>query len=309
MTRCHPTLAAALMTVLAAALMAGCYSDLREAAYTCTTDADCVSGYRCDAIQSACVPCGCDGRECGDDGCGQSCGLCEVSEICGAAGHCVFQSCADAWLTMATCGSATCLLDETTGPAITAPFCEDAITAAPCDYSSAVPSLLDLSTCTESLGGISVLFYECACPQGGTALVLDSYFLDDADALQLEQRLWSFTSCKLDVGGAMSGDVCWALSQDVFQNTLGAFSESLQVDGCKVQRDQCFLGDAVLWSYPLTDGTRCHIEFPDFAEMSFRVHAGNGIFDCDLDATTDTMTCTAELGGQVISWPAGCFGE
>ena len=107
----------------------------------------------------------------------------------------------------------------------------------------------------------------------------------------------------------MSGDVCWTLSQDVFANTLGAFSESLLVDGCKVQRDQCFLSDAVLWSYPLTDGTRCHIEFPDFAEFSFRIHAGNGVFDCDLDGPNDKMSCVAELGGEQVSWTAGCFGE
>ena len=39
-----------------------------------------------------CVP-GCDGKYCGDDGCGGSCGACATTEICGSAGRCVKSPC------------------------------------------------------------------------------------------------------------------------------------------------------------------------------------------------------------------------
>ena len=38
-------------------------------------------------VESVCAP-GCEGKACGDDGCGGSCGACSVNEDCGAAGQC-----------------------------------------------------------------------------------------------------------------------------------------------------------------------------------------------------------------------------
>ena len=42
--------------------------------------------------QSECAP-ACDGRQCGDDGCGGSCGSCADSAVCSEAGQCVAAEC------------------------------------------------------------------------------------------------------------------------------------------------------------------------------------------------------------------------
>jgi hypothetical protein len=54
-----------------------------------TTRLDCGTGETCDAA-GQCVSCtpDCTGLECGDDGCGGSCGDCQPDETCSAAGIC-----------------------------------------------------------------------------------------------------------------------------------------------------------------------------------------------------------------------------
>jgi len=39
-------------------------------------------------INEACEP-ACDGRECGDDGCGGDCGTCTLPDVCNQSGQCV----------------------------------------------------------------------------------------------------------------------------------------------------------------------------------------------------------------------------
>jgi hypothetical protein len=46
----------------------------------------------CDTIlddADVCVICSCDGKECGDDGCGESCGSCPINHVCQVEGLCV----------------------------------------------------------------------------------------------------------------------------------------------------------------------------------------------------------------------------
>jgi hypothetical protein len=66
----------------------------------CLTDADCPAGQTCTdgACQpTACTP-ACDGKQCGDDGCGATCGTCEGASSCTAAGICESEppACTDA---------------------------------------------------------------------------------------------------------------------------------------------------------------------------------------------------------------------
>ncbi|MBN2497140.1 MAG: IPT/TIG domain-containing protein [Deltaproteobacteria bacterium] len=59
----------------------------------CTNDDDCEDGYHCDDGQCVpdCVP-DCDGKDCGDDGCGGSCGDCQAGYYC-ADGSCTECTC------------------------------------------------------------------------------------------------------------------------------------------------------------------------------------------------------------------------
>lgn len=62
-----------------------------ETCATCEQDCACAAGERCDAERRACVPeCvrQCNGRNCGDDGCGGVCGDCAAAQAC-EAGVCV----------------------------------------------------------------------------------------------------------------------------------------------------------------------------------------------------------------------------
>lgn len=58
----------------------GCYCDV-----LCETYHDCCEGY----FKNCAGGCSCDGLECGDDGCGESCGECGDSEVCDSSGQCV----------------------------------------------------------------------------------------------------------------------------------------------------------------------------------------------------------------------------
>ncbi|MDI3473987.1 MAG: hypothetical protein PWR30_310 [Candidatus Woesearchaeota archaeon] len=62
----------------------------------------CDSGERClwGQCVALCTP-NCEGKECGDDGCGGSCGYCNLNEIC-SNGKCISSSCTP------SCGSAEC---------------------------------------------------------------------------------------------------------------------------------------------------------------------------------------------------------
>ncbi|MCK5805899.1 MAG: putative metal-binding motif-containing protein, partial [Lentisphaeria bacterium] len=68
---------------------------------------DCPDGMACDPITGECVPiCAeqCQGKECGPDGCGGSCGLCPSGEFCNRQGQCE-SGCVDA----CTAGSRSCI--------------------------------------------------------------------------------------------------------------------------------------------------------------------------------------------------------
>jgi N-acetylneuraminic acid mutarotase len=75
---------------------------------TCPADCECADGERCDferrACEAACQPM-CDGRACGADGCGGTCGDgCGQGEVCNGAGACVDEP--------AQCGDNTCDMGE-----------------------------------------------------------------------------------------------------------------------------------------------------------------------------------------------------
>ena len=106
-----------------------CAPDVRVEgeAFVCADDSDCLVGYVCAAppgmSRTLCVVAGaaflvdagssdtapgclpaCDGRECGPDGCGGSCGECGVGVLCSSSGQCVCTpKCQDK-----TCGSDGC---------------------------------------------------------------------------------------------------------------------------------------------------------------------------------------------------------
>jgi len=76
----------AFLAVLASLLVAGCAGDSLPPPLSCgpVPDGDvaaCPDGYACEDAVCVCVP-SCVGRECGDDGCGGSCGGCPVGEVC-----------------------------------------------------------------------------------------------------------------------------------------------------------------------------------------------------------------------------------
>ncbi len=66
----------------------GCVTD--ASACECLADADCGAGHVCTAGDCVCVP-ACDGKACGSDGCGGSCGSCEDDQSCTLQGQCVCQ--------------------------------------------------------------------------------------------------------------------------------------------------------------------------------------------------------------------------
>lgn len=53
----------------------------------CTTGGCCDAGQVCSAAEACCSP-DCDGKACGDDGCGGSCGDCSGNGVCDSAGIC-----------------------------------------------------------------------------------------------------------------------------------------------------------------------------------------------------------------------------
>ena len=63
----------------------------------CASDADCPADHFCVPSREICEPCTCDGRECGQDGCGNACGAaCPAGEVCSGANVCVDDgSCTD----------------------------------------------------------------------------------------------------------------------------------------------------------------------------------------------------------------------
>lgn len=68
-----------------------CQRGIGENCATCPADCACAADEVCDPRDRVCVvgceP-ACDGRTCGADGCGGSCGDCAVGEVCGAGGRC-----------------------------------------------------------------------------------------------------------------------------------------------------------------------------------------------------------------------------
>lgn len=64
-----------------------------------------------DAAPDICIP-DCSGVECGDDGCGGSCGLCDLPEACYVEGYCVPQSAC-----LETCAHKQCGGDDCGGGA------------------------------------------------------------------------------------------------------------------------------------------------------------------------------------------------
>lgn len=64
---------------------------------------------KADSVPDICVP-DCSGVECGDDGCGGSCGLCDHPEACYVEGYCVPQS-----VCLETCSHKECGGDDCGG--------------------------------------------------------------------------------------------------------------------------------------------------------------------------------------------------
>ncbi|MBI5543192.1 MAG: endonuclease/exonuclease/phosphatase family protein [Deltaproteobacteria bacterium] len=90
----HPLQVALLCTALLAA-GAGCPGPGAESVDAgCRApcgEACCPSGTSCDEASGACVECTalCEGRQCGDDGCGDECGPCDEPMVCTSQGRCV----------------------------------------------------------------------------------------------------------------------------------------------------------------------------------------------------------------------------
>lgn len=284
-----------------------CSTELRERGYHCTSDSECAKGHHCDAARRICVACGCDGRECGDDGCGTDCGSCDKGLVCGELGWCVFQSCASAYTTMVTCAAPTCILDAETGPAVSAPFCADTVNATVCQYKADWDDFVDPSMCLWTDVGVLTGYLDCNCAGGGTVRVWERALPDASGDLWLDQKLWVLDGCQLGTNGAMSGDICWTWPPEVWESAgVGiAVAERISVAGCPLERDYCWLGETPLLSYPLPDGTRCHVELPQ-KDGSTRVYAGTGIYACQLYSDQDVMRCVHEADGDTVEWPAGC---
>ena len=89
-----------------------CSCDFEKCAGTC-----CGDGAVC--FDSTCCPPQCDGKECGDDGCGGTCGQCDGLEECGEGGHCdcPFEQCGGACCESSdeTCHQGACCLPDCTG--------------------------------------------------------------------------------------------------------------------------------------------------------------------------------------------------
>ena len=69
-----------------------CQTDLGEDCSTCPADCSCECGEEC--VDGTCVSILCEGKECGDDGCGGTCGECEVPDApCVTGVFCVEGSC------------------------------------------------------------------------------------------------------------------------------------------------------------------------------------------------------------------------
>lgn len=86
---------------------------------TCRDSTDCVSAY-CHSGICACLP-DCDGKSCGDDGCGGVCGNCLPGEVCDAANTCEQAQC------IPDCSGKTCGLDgcgSTCGSCFAGETCE-----------------------------------------------------------------------------------------------------------------------------------------------------------------------------------------
>ncbi len=64
-----------------------CDPGTEEHCGTCAADCGCGQGFVC--VGTVCCQPACDGKECGTDGCGGSCGECQGSETCGPGGQCL----------------------------------------------------------------------------------------------------------------------------------------------------------------------------------------------------------------------------
>ena len=93
-----------------------CYCD--EA---CAQNGDCCSDYEAECSGGSCTP-SCDGKQCGSDGCGGSCGTCEGSFECNADAQCVAPSTTtDAGSTSNDAGSSTTTDATTSGDVAAGP--------------------------------------------------------------------------------------------------------------------------------------------------------------------------------------------
>ena len=75
--------------VVSVVLVEECSAVGQCATVMCTADIDCPAGSQCDlsTLQCVCAP-QCDGKSCGDDGCGGLCGICPLGAYCIEGGLC-----------------------------------------------------------------------------------------------------------------------------------------------------------------------------------------------------------------------------
>ncbi|MCB9543773.1 MAG: chitobiase/beta-hexosaminidase C-terminal domain-containing protein [Myxococcales bacterium] len=184
---------------------------------------------RCDA---PCVP-ACAGRACGGDGCGGLCGMCEGEDVCTADGRCVAAP--------AQCGDDTCDPDEdcSTCPADCGACCGDGACVAGVGE--------DCSTCPA----------DCGCP-GGQACNVPARRCEAVCVPQCAGRNCGDDGCGGVCGNCLGGQRCEAgVCRDVCQPACAG--RECGGDGCGGTCGMCPQGEAC------DDGTCEAICTPDCA--------------------------------------------
>jgi len=153
----------------------------------CDAQGNCPAGYEAytDAQGNCfCIPAGtctpdCTGRECGDDGCGGSCGVCTAPEVCDASGQCVPAGTGqhgDLCTDDAQCASGLCLLFTATDG-----YCGD---ICDCSTGAGCPNVSPLPECLWGDGNdppqTCYCGYQCPngvtdCPNNGVGWLCEDY--------------------------------------------------------------------------------------------------------------------------------------
>jgi hypothetical protein len=282
---------------------------------TCPDGMDCVGGQIC-LFAGPCTPV-CDGRVCGDDGCGTTCGDCDPGAVCFEGACLAGDSCAG------RCGTfdaaASCQCDESCVES--SDCCPDICAPGVCDGLGVCSCVPD---CTERVCGSDGCFGTCGdcgagavCTPAGQCVAGDSCVgrcgtSDAAAGCQCDGGCYARGDCCADLcdPGVCDLDFVCTCAPDCTERACGS-------DGCFGTCGECGAGDVCSPAAQCVSGSSC-LGRCDSYDVSAACQCDGGCIaagDCCADVcdagvcdTASICTCVPDCTERVCGFD-GCFGE